>query len=90
MEPGAGARHRARHPRLFYWGPGYLATAHLIAAMPTPALLETAFIQCEEPPHPLFDQQRSTLRLPDDFPGLGFRADADTLAPYIVQRQSVR
>jgi L-alanine-DL-glutamate epimerase-like enolase superfamily enzyme len=77
-------------PHCFYWGPGYLATAHLIAAMPVPALLETAFIQCDEAPHPLFSPRQSTLRLPEDVAGLGFGADADTLARHLVQKASVR
>lgn len=76
-------------PHCFYWGPGYLATAHLIAAMPIPTLLETAFIECEEAPHALFSPQQSRLRLPDDVAGLGFTANAQSLSRYIVQQQTI-
>jgi len=31
-------------PHSFYWGPGCLATAHVVAAMPEPAPLETTFV----------------------------------------------
>jgi L-rhamnonate dehydratase len=71
-------------PHCFYWGPGYLATAHLIAAMPTPVLLETAFIDCDQAPHPLFAPQKSKLTLPDDVAGLGFQPDPRLFGEYLV------
>ncbi|HSS66096.1 MAG TPA: mandelate racemase/muconate lactonizing enzyme family protein [Gammaproteobacteria bacterium] len=73
-------------PHSFYWGPGYLATAHVIAAMPEPALLETAFVSFEVPPHPLMDPTLPTLNLPDA-PGLGFEPDWPALRPYVVSEK---
>src|SRR6202012_4431449 len=31
-------------PHCFYWGPGYNASAHVVAAQARPALLETAYL----------------------------------------------
>jgi L-alanine-DL-glutamate epimerase-like enolase superfamily enzyme len=73
-------------PHCFYWGPGYLATAHVAASMPVPAPVETAFIDLEARPHDLFDPSRATLALPDR-PGLGFEPDPDVLERYLVARQ---
>ena len=75
-------------PHAFYWGPAYLATAHLAAAQPRPPLLETAFITFEVPPHASFDHTKSKLTLPDA-PGLGFQPDWNALEPYVVSRRTV-
>lgn len=74
-------------PHCFYWGPGYLATAHVAAAMPKPAPVETAFIALERVPYPLFDPDQATLDLPDT-PGLGFEPDMAALEPHVVARQT--
>ena len=75
-------------PHCFYWGPGYLATCHVAAAMPRPPLIETAHIRLEKSPHALFDPTRPILTLPDT-PGLGFEPNWDVLEAYMVHRQSV-
>jgi L-alanine-DL-glutamate epimerase-like enolase superfamily enzyme len=75
-------------PHCFYWGPGYLATAHVAASMARPALVETAFIKLERSPHPLFESTRSTLSLPDT-PGLGFQPNWPVLEQYMVSRRVV-
>jgi len=75
-------------PHCFYWGPGYLATAHVLAAQPSPAPLETAFIALERRPHPLFDPESAKLQLPET-PGLGFEPDMAVLESYMVRRETV-
>ncbi len=75
-------------PHCFYWGPGYLATAHVAAAMPKPPPVETAFIDFERLPHGLFNPGRASLTLPDA-PGLGFEPDLAVLDAYTVTRKSV-
>jgi L-alanine-DL-glutamate epimerase-like enolase superfamily enzyme len=70
-------------PHCFYWGPGYLATAHVIAAMPQGTPLETAFIDLERAPHPLFAPARGEFTLPET-PGLGFAPDEAVLEAYRV------
>ncbi len=72
-------------PHCFYWGPGYLATAHVIAAMTRPTPLETAFITLEAIPHPLFDPETPTLTLPEA-PGLGFEPDMAVMDRYRLTR----
>ncbi|MCP5151633.1 MAG: mandelate racemase/muconate lactonizing enzyme family protein [Ectothiorhodospiraceae bacterium] len=72
-------------PHCFYWGPGYLATAHVAASTPRPTLVETAFIDLERPPHPCFEPASASLTLPDQ-PGLGFLPDWDALEPHVVAR----
>lgn len=75
-------------PHSFYWGPAYLATAHVIAAMHEPALLETTFVSFETPPHPLMDPVSPAFVMPDS-PGLGFEPDWKTLEPHVISRQPV-
>lgn len=70
-------------PHCFYWGPGYLATAHLIASMPRPAPLETAFITLAAPPHPSWDPMQPSLHLPEA-PGLGWAPDLAVIDRYRV------
>jgi L-alanine-DL-glutamate epimerase-like enolase superfamily enzyme len=76
-------------PHCFYWGPGYLATAHLIAAMPVRPPLETAFITLESSPHPLFHPARGTVSLPET-PGLGFLPHPAVLDGHMVSRHVLR
>jgi L-alanine-DL-glutamate epimerase-like enolase superfamily enzyme len=76
-------------PHCFYWGPGYLATAHLAAALPDRPPVETAFITLAKQPHPLFDPERSTLELPET-PGLGFTPDLAVLEAYEVARHEIK
>lgn len=77
-------------PHCFYWGPGYLATAHLLASMPRPAPLETAFVTLERSPNPMFSADKSVLKLSENVGGLGFVVDQSMLDTYGVQRCSVK
>ena len=72
-------------PHCFYWGPGYLATAHVIAGLTRSTPLETAFITLEAQPHALFDPDVASLTLPET-PGLGFEPDAAVMERYSVSR----
>ncbi len=75
-------------PHSLYWGPGYLATAHLVAAMPQPTPLETVFVEFETLPHSLIDPRQPTATLPDE-PGLGFAPDWDALKRYELSRRTM-
>jgi L-alanine-DL-glutamate epimerase-like enolase superfamily enzyme len=75
-------------PHSFYWGPGYLASAHVLAALPEPPLVETLFVDFEVLPHPLMNPVQSTMTLPD-MPGLGFEPDWDKLERYVISRRQV-
>jgi L-alanine-DL-glutamate epimerase-like enolase superfamily enzyme len=75
-------------PHNFYWGPGYLATCHLVASMPRPALVETAFVKLERSPYPLFDPTRPTLTIPEA-PGLGFEPDWGVIEACMVNRNAI-
>jgi L-alanine-DL-glutamate epimerase-like enolase superfamily enzyme len=75
-------------PHCFYFGPGFLATAHIIAAMPKRPELEIAFIDFQRRPHPAYDPSRPTLRL-SDAPGLGFDPDPALFRDYLVQRDEL-
>ena len=76
-------------PHCFYWGPGYLATAHLAASLPERTPVETPFITLEKSPHPLFNPERATLELPET-PGLGFAPDMAVLDAYKVARHEIK
>ncbi|MEQ8805743.1 MAG: mandelate racemase/muconate lactonizing enzyme family protein [Rhodospirillales bacterium] len=81
-------------PHSFYWGPGYVATAHLIAAQPAPApdqplWLETAFITYEENPHDLIDPFAPTMTLSAGRPGLGFNPDRALFDRYEISRSVI-
>ena len=75
-------------PHCFYWGPGYHATAHLVASRVTPPPLETAFITFAVEPHELFNSQSDQVSL-DDTPGLGFNARWDELDQFIISTNEV-
>lgn len=76
-------------PHSFYWGPGYVATAHVLAAQPNPEWLETAFIEYEENPHDLIDPFTPALVLRADRPGLGFNPDRALFARYQISRSVI-
>ena len=76
-------------PHCFYWGPGYLATAHLAASLSARPPVETPFIALERTPHPLFNPQRATMELPET-PGLGFEPDKAVIDAYCVARQELK
>lgn len=75
-------------PHCFYFGPGFLATAHVIAAMPKRPELEIAFVDFERRPHPAYDPTRPTLTLPE-VPGLGFEPDPLLFTDYLMQREQL-
>ena len=76
-------------PHCFYWGPGYLASAHIVATLVRPVPLETAFITLEATPHPFFDPTKATLTLPET-PGLGFEPDMEVMQRYRLSRTEIR
>ena len=75
-------------PHCFYWGPGYLATAHLAAAMKPSPPVETPFIGFERRPHLLFGIGKGELTL-NETPGLGFEPDWDVLNRHMIGRHTV-
>lgn len=75
-------------PHCFYWGPGYNASAHIVAAQARPPLLETAYIFLEGEVNPTFQPRRGTLTLPDT-PGLGFKPDMGQLEKYTLAKATV-
>jgi L-alanine-DL-glutamate epimerase-like enolase superfamily enzyme len=75
-------------PHCFYWGPGYNASAHLIAAQARPALLETAYIQLEDAVNPTFNPNSGKLTL-SETPGLGFTPNPAALEKYTIARATV-
>jgi hypothetical protein len=83
LESTSGVR-----PHNFNWGPGYLATCHLVASMPRPSLVETAFVKLDRSPYPLFDPARPTLTL-SEAAGLGFEPDWEVFESYMVNRQAI-
>ena len=72
-------------PHSFYWGPAYLASAHVAASLPEPPLIETTFIELERKPYAGFDPMSAALDL-DETPGLGFDLDEETLDKYLLSR----
>lgn len=76
-------------PHSFYWGPGYLATAHVMAAQGVTDWLETARITYEASPHDLMDPTDPELVLRADRPGLGFNADRGLFDRYMVSSGTV-
>jgi len=66
-------------PHCYFWGPGYQATAQLIAADARPMMLETPYITLQEPGvNPAFDARSGQMELPST-PGLGFTPDTAAL-----------
>lgn len=71
-------------PHCFYYGPGLLATAHLLSVMPQTVPLEVPWLEFEQQLHP-FMRWSPQLDLPRT-PGLGFEPDAEVLARYTIAR----
>ena len=69
-------------PHCFYYGPGMLATAHLVSLLPESIHLEVPYIQFSEHLHELTQYQPQIL-LPET-PGLGFQINEDILSKYII------
>jgi len=89
------ARQAARHgvtviPHSPYFGPGFLATLHIAAALPAvsphPPIIEVLWMRMAANPFaPWVTAQDGALRVPPG-PGLGCDPDADVLAQYQVGR----
>ncbi|MDB5802810.1 MAG: hypothetical protein JWN73_132 [Betaproteobacteria bacterium] len=75
-------------PHCFYWGPGYNASAHMVAAQARPALLETAYLTFEDTINPTFNPKSGKLALPET-PGLGFTPNAAALEKYTIAKATV-
>ena len=70
-------------PHSPYFGPGFLATLHLMAAMPDPFLIEHIYLELEA--YPFGDLNRpdgNAFRVPDG-PGLGADPDPSVLKDYL-------
>ncbi|CAM4324135.1 mandelate racemase/muconate lactonizing enzyme family protein [Acinetobacter pragensis] len=79
----AGSEHSVTVvPHCFYYGPGMLATAHLVALLPDDIYLEVPYIQFKEHLHVLTQYQPEII-LPET-PGLGFQINEDILKKYTV------
>src|SRR5690606_26789451 len=64
-------------PHCFYYGPGLLATAHLVACLSHDIPLEIPFLAFQEKAHAWLDYQPH-MTLPTR-PGLGFEPDLDVM-----------
>lgn len=76
-------------PHCYTYGPGYAATAHALAALPRPELLETAYVDLEHAPCSLFAIDDAALTLPDAV-GLGFDPDPGSLDRHAIWRTHLR
>ena len=72
-------------PHNYYYGPGLLATMHLVAAMGIPAPVELPLVDFEHPLYPSVwkELRDSTLPLPQT-PGIGPDPDMDVLQRFAV------
>ncbi|TWC71412.1 mandelate racemase/muconate lactonizing enzyme family protein [Herbaspirillum sp. SJZ099] len=70
-------------PHCFYYGPGLMATAQIVATLPADIHLEVPFVHFEQRLHPYLDFSTPEMRLPD-IPGLGFAPDLALLATNTV------
>ncbi|MFM0151832.1 mandelate racemase/muconate lactonizing enzyme family protein [Paraburkholderia sediminicola] len=75
-------------PHCFFYGPGLLATAHLVASLPDTVALEMPAVRFDALLHPAM-ALRPTLMLPDT-PGLGFAPDEEVLRRHLIDHAVVR
>jgi D-galactarolactone cycloisomerase len=69
-------------PHSPYFGPGFLATLHLAAAMPEAPLIERFYMNLEASPYgDVIDAQDGVFHLPEG-PGLGREPDLDVIKAY--------
>jgi len=71
-------------PHCFYYGPGLLASAHLLSVMPESVPLEVPWLTFEQTLHP-FMRFQPVMDLPHT-PGLGFNPDFDVLERHLIAR----
>lgn len=69
-------------PHCYYYGPGMLATAHIVACLGTQSLLEVPYLLFAEHLYPILDYQPE-FQL-SKMAGLGFEPNEDVLKKYIV------
>jgi len=71
-------------PHSPYFGPGFLATLHLLAALPDAGLIERLYVKPEASAYgSLIDPSEGGFRVPEE-PGLGPDPDPDFLRSYAV------
>ncbi len=80
----AGAYGVSVIPHCYYYGPGFLATVHIAAALEIPAPVEVAFIDFEQPLYPLWQQISGGMISLPQAPGLGQEPDPEILKRYAV------
>lgn len=71
-------------PHCYYYGPGLLASAHLLSVMPKPVPLEVPWLMFEQTLHPFMHFQ-PVMDLPQA-PGLGFNPDVDVLERCLIAK----
>ena len=72
-------------PHSPYFGPGFLASLHLAAALPDGALMERFFLDLEASLYAdLIDPVNGDFRLPEG-PGLGMEPDPDVIERYRIR-----
>ena len=69
-------------PHSFYFGPGFLATLHVLAACPKDMLLERVFCELETDIYPDGPEIENGFITPPDSPGLGPAPDPKVLERY--------
>jgi len=76
-------------PHCAYFGPGFLASLHLAAAVAPTAPFERLFVDLEASPyHDLVEAKRGLVTVPDA-PGLGRDPDLDILRRYALSAPTV-
>jgi L-alanine-DL-glutamate epimerase-like enolase superfamily enzyme len=76
-------------PHSPYWGPGYLASAHVCASLPKAPPIETTYVSLAHAPYRLYDAAQPKFTLPDT-PGLGFEPDWEVFERCMIRRAAVQ
>ncbi|WP_409308125.1 mandelate racemase/muconate lactonizing enzyme family protein [Pectobacterium sp. B1J-3] len=74
-------------PHCFYYGAGLMATAHLVATLPSEVALEVPYIQWTDNLYPQLAFS-PYMQLPD-LPGLGFEPDMAVIDQYCIARATL-
>jgi len=69
-------------PHSSYFGPGFLATLHLLAAMPEASLVEQMFLRLEAYIHGDWNHPKGNAFAVPDGPGLGSAPDPNIIKDY--------
>lgn len=76
-------------PHNAYFGAGYLASLHLVAALAPDAPFERLFIDLQASPyHELVEATKGRVTVPDG-PGLGRDPDMDVLRRHLVREPAI-